>query len=291
MAATFDRTTEDMGNIVEFGHVNFKVAEPRIATSFYLTGLGLTRDPIMMTGNDNMWVNVGDSQFHLPTGKATHAPVTLTGLVVPSREKLLARLARVRGDLEGTQFSFTERNDSVEITCPWGNRLRCHDPDVDRFGPYRLNMAYVEFEIARGAAGRIAAFYKDLLGARVELTETSGGAEARVTVGDHQVIVFRELDNPHAPCLAHHVQIYIADFSKAYGWLAERGLITKESGPHQYVFQSICDPTTGEVVFELEHEVRSLRHPMYGRSLVNRNPDQDIRSYQAGHDHFVWRMD
>ena len=34
------------------------------------TGLGLTRDPYLMTSVTNMWVNVGRSQFHLPTGKA-----------------------------------------------------------------------------------------------------------------------------------------------------------------------------------------------------------------------------
>ena len=36
-------------------------------------GLGLTRDPYLMTGVGNMWINVGRSQFHLPTGKAAGA--------------------------------------------------------------------------------------------------------------------------------------------------------------------------------------------------------------------------
>jgi hypothetical protein len=35
---------------------------------FYVTGLGLTRDPYLMVADSNMWINAGRSQFHLPTG-------------------------------------------------------------------------------------------------------------------------------------------------------------------------------------------------------------------------------
>ena len=41
----FDRTVEDLGNIVELGHVNVTVPDQTKATAFYLMGLGLTRDP------------------------------------------------------------------------------------------------------------------------------------------------------------------------------------------------------------------------------------------------------
>ena len=66
-AQTFDRTVEDLGNIVELGHVNVTVPDQRLATIFYVSGLGLTRDPYLMTGLDNMWINVGRAQFHLPS--------------------------------------------------------------------------------------------------------------------------------------------------------------------------------------------------------------------------------
>ncbi len=288
MAASFNRAAEDMGNIVNLGHANFRVADQRLATSFYVTALGLTRDPYMMTGNDNMWVNVADSQFHLPTGQATQAPVTLTGLVIPDRNDLLERLTQARRDLSGTLFNFHEQNDGVEVTCPWGNRLRCHEPDADRFGKYRLNMAYVEFEVRRGAAARIGRFYETILRARVDMT-SGPDVEARVSVGEHQWLIFREMDQPHDPCLAHHIQIYISDFSGPYDWLRERGLISNESGPHQYSFCKIVDPDSGEALFDLDHEVRSMRHPMYGRPLINRNPAQKIRGYTAGHDALNWR--
>ena len=60
--STFDRTTEDVGNIVELGHVNVRVADQQRALMFYVMGLGLTRDPYLTVGVDNAWINVGTSQ-------------------------------------------------------------------------------------------------------------------------------------------------------------------------------------------------------------------------------------
>src|ERR1700722_13731139 len=122
MGNEYDRSTEDFGNVVALEHVNVCVPDQRIATIFYVTGLGLTRDPYLMTGINNMWVNVGRSQFHMPTGK----PQVLrghVGIVLPDREALLERLAAVAPMLEGTRFGFSAQEDFVEATCPWGNRI------------------------------------------------------------------------------------------------------------------------------------------------------------------------
>src|SRR5882757_4638343 len=117
MTNKYDRAAEDLGNIVGLEHVNLLVEDQRPATLFYVSGLGLTRDPYMMTSIDNMWINVGPkSQFHLPTGK----PQTLrgrTGLVIPGRELLMRRLTNMKKALEGTQYAFKEHNDHVETTC------------------------------------------------------------------------------------------------------------------------------------------------------------------------------
>jgi catechol 2,3-dioxygenase-like lactoylglutathione lyase family enzyme len=290
MAPTsFDRAAEDMGNIVNLGHINFRVADPRLSFAFYVSGLGLTRDPYMMSGNDNMWINIGDSQFHLPTGRPTQAGV-LTGLVTPDREALLARLARAKSELEGTQFAFEESNDGVDVVCPWGNRFRCHAPDRERFGPVLLNLAYMESIVPQGVAKKIVAFYRNVMRARASLDETGGETIARIGVGEGQELIFREGDPAAAPCTEHHVQIYLADFSAPYRALLERGLISSESNQHQYNFNRIIDIDSGEDVFPLDHETRSMRHPMYGRALVNRNPAQTTRNYSAGRDAFIWRM-
>lgn len=86
-----------------------------------------------------MWINAGRSQFHLPDGKA-QVLRGHTGLVIEGREALLARLAAVAKKLEGTAFTFAEHNDQVEATCPWGNRMRVHEPDAARFGRITLGI-------------------------------------------------------------------------------------------------------------------------------------------------------
>ena len=53
--AAYDRTSEDLGNIVEIGHVNTTIPDQRLSTLFYITGLGLTRDPYLNTSVTNMW--------------------------------------------------------------------------------------------------------------------------------------------------------------------------------------------------------------------------------------------
>ena len=165
MTPTFDRTAEDLGNIVELGHVNVRVPDQSKAIAFYLMGLGLTRDPYLMAGLDNMWVNDRRGQFHLPTGEPEVVRGT-TGLVVPDLNALLKRLDGAKKYLEGTKFSFREAGDAVETICPWGNRIRVHAPDPSRFAAMRVGMPYVEFDIPAGTdLSAIAKFYVEIVGA------------------------------------------------------------------------------------------------------------------------------
>lgn len=281
-ARQYDRSAEDLGNIVALEHVNLGIANQGLATVFYMSGLGLTRDPYLMTGIDNMWVNVGRSQFHLPTMARSQRLRGRIGLVIPDRAALLQRLGRVKGMLGDTRFAFVERDDHVETTCPWGNRILCHDPS-SRFEGMTLGMAYVEFDVPHGAAGGIAGFYRDVFatGVRVE------GTAAHVSVGIGQELVFRERDAAVEAYDGHHIQVYVANFSGPHGRLSERGLLTEESNQHQYRFQQIADPATGKALFEIEHEIRSLRHPLHARPLVNRDPRQTNRAYVPGRDGWV----
>ena len=286
MKQHYDRSVEDLGNIVGLEHVNVLIPDQQLATIFYVSGLGLTRDPYMMTGIDNMWINIGRSQFHLPTGK----PQVLRGhaaIVLPSREALLARLSKVRKDLAGTRFDFREHNAYVEAISPWGNRLRCFEPDP-RFGPVVLAMPYVEFEVPPASADGIARFYREILATPATVGDDEAGHHARVTVGDGQALVFRETDRPIPAYDGHHIQIYVADFAGPHRRLLERGLISEESDQHQYRFQEIVDPDGGKPLFTIEHEVRSMRHPLYNRPLVNRDPVQTNRNYAPGRDALMW---
>lgn len=285
MARQYDRSAEDVGNIVALEHVNLRVEDQGLATLFYISGLGLTRDPYMMTGIDNMWVNVGRSQFHLPTGGSAQVLRGRVGLVVDDREALVKRLGAVRKALAGTRFAFVEKEGVVETTCPWGNSILCHDP-APRF-EFTLGMAYVEFDVAVGAAGPVAGFYRRIFGTMAEVGDVRGAPAAIVSVGVGQALVFRETDAAVPAYDGHHIQVYVANFSGPHRALLERGLITEESNQHQYRFEEIVDLDGNRPLFRIEHEVRSLRNPMYARPLMNRNPRQTNRAYVPGRDMWV----
>jgi hypothetical protein len=283
----YNRGTEDIGNVIAMEHVNVCIPDQRLATIFYITGLGLTRDPTLVTGVGNMWVNVGRNQFHLPTSKPNVVRGTI-GIVMPNRDRLLARLKSVKAMLKGTKFAYKTVNGHVEVTCPWGNRLRIHEPGK-RFERVALGISYVEFDVPPGSAKGIAKFYREIVGAPASV-KSRGGVSAHVQVGYGQHLIFNESRRKIAPFDGHHIQIYIADFSGPYDKLRERGLISEESSQHQYRFEDIVDLDTGKVLFTLDHEMRSLTHPLYARPLVNRNPDQTNAQFGAGHEHRSWAL-
>jgi len=284
-SSKYDRTTQDVCNIVALEHVNVKVPDQQLATLFYVVGLGLTRDPYLMTGLENMWINIGQQQFHLPTGR----PQVLrghVGLVIPDHDELPARLEAVKPRLAGTKFEYAVEDKHIRVVSPWGNVIRCYAPGP-AFGTMTLGMAYVEFPVEPGAADGIARFYRAAFGAPATVTRNGGGPAARVTVGPQQELVFRETGDAIPAYDGHHLQLYIANFSGPHRWLGERGLVSEESNWYQYRFQDIVDPDTGRVLFAIEHEVRSLRSPLYLRPLVNRNVAQRQPTYQRGRDAFV----
>jgi hypothetical protein len=278
---SFDRGMEDVGNIVALEHVNVTMPDQRLATLFYVVGMGFTRDPYLSVGDENMWINLGRQQFHLPT----RSPQVLrghVGVVVPDLAALMVRLGGVRGKLAGTRFGYAEQNGCVTVTCPWGNELRCYAPQPE-FGDVTLGMPYVEFSVERGTAPGIVRFYGEAFG--VNGTLAADRSVATVPIGRDQCLVFREGDT-HAAYDGHHIAIYVADFSGPHRYLKARDLVTEESDQHQYRFRQIIDPDSGARLFEIEHEVRSLKHPMWGRAFVNRNPAQTQRNYLRGHDAF-----
>jgi hypothetical protein len=286
---TFDRAAEDLGNAIHLEHVNVTIPDQRIASLFYGAGLGLTRDPYLMVMDDNMWMNVGRSQFHLPSGKA-QVLRGKTGIVIEGREDLLKRLATVKPKLADTKFEFTETNDYVEATCPWGNTIRLHEPDAARFGRINLGIPYVEFDVPVGTAKGIAKFYREMIDVPAEVVN-GDGTTAKVTVGKNQNLLFRETDKPLPDYDEHHVQIYVVNFSGPHQRLGARGLVNREDNQYQYRFRDITDLDTGKHLFTIEHEVRCLTHPMFMRPLVNRNPAQTARNYSNGYDQTSWAME
>jgi hypothetical protein len=276
----YDRTSEDLGNLVHLEHVNVTHPDQRLATLFYVMGLGGTRDPYLMVGVDNMWVNFGRTQMHLPTRAPQRLRGTM-GFVVPDLGALEKRFSRIQSLLENTAFSWKAEKGRVEATCPWGNRFRCHAPSPE-FGPVELGLAYVDFDVPPGTAAGIARFYTEVMRAPARAAE----GRASVALGRGQFLRFSETHGAMPAYDGHHIQVYIADFSGPYRWLVEHGLITLEADAHEWRFRQIVDPQDGRPLFEIEHEVRSLKHPLFARPLVNRNPDQSNTRYVPGHDGF-----
>lgn len=277
-APVYDRTTEDVGNIVEFGHVNVLVPDQLTATMFYVSALGMTRDPYLMTSTDNMWVNIGTDQFHLPQGPA-QVLRGITGIVVPDLEAALRRLRRYGPKLAGTQFTYGQDGDAIAVRCPWGNRIRLHGPQA-RFGNITLGIAYVQLDCAPGTTPGLARFYRQIVGTPCTLH----GNALHVGAGQTTTLIWQETDAPLPPYDGNHIQISLADFSGPHARLAARGLISEETDQHQYRFVKLVDPDSGEVLAEMEHETRSMRHPLYCRTLVNRDPDITNRRYATGHE-------
>ena len=282
-AVRFDRFQENVGNVLNMEHINLTVPDQQVAALFYVTGLGFTRDPYIDFGTFNMWVNAGEQQFHLPKSTAQRWRGHIA-VVVPNLDDLQRRLRFVQKPLADTDFAWQARDDHVRVTCPWGNDIRAFGPSS--FPDRQLGIPYAEVCVAPGTADGIAHFYRQVFNTPAMVTAAGDGRCAEVSMGFDQRLIYRETDADIPAYDGHHIAIYIADFGAPHEFLASRGLITEESDQHQYRFQRIVDADGGETLAELEHEVRSLRHPMFKRHLVNRNPAQTFLNYREGRDAF-----
>ena len=279
----FDRSAEDVGNILALEHLNLTVPDQTVASLFYVSGLGFTRDPYVDFGVfnfNNMWVNVGDQQFHLPQGKAQRFRGVI-GLVVPDLDQLRWRLDQVGRSLKDTEFGWEVYDGYIGVTCPWGNRLRCHAPNDDDVAGHRVS--------GHGRSGRSSppalpgstATCSLPLPVPPTALQRCGWARTRSCGSSKRTLTSAAYDG-------HHIAIYVANFSAAHDWLEARTLVTEESDQHQYRFQALVDPHAAQgALVELEHEVRSLKHPMWGRRLTNRNSGQTFVTFHRGREAFV----
>jgi hypothetical protein len=284
----YDRDAQVVGNIVHLEHFNVVINDQRLATLFYVVGLGGTRDPYIFPGLENMWVNFGRNQVHLPSrGSKPEVVRGTVGFVVPSLDELKKRLEHAGKEMKRvvpekeTKFSWQEKDGAIEATCPWGNRVRCHAPSPE-FGRTELGMVYVDFDVPPGSAEGIARFYNEVMKAPARSTKK----RASVSVGRNQALHFTETSMPLPEYDNHHVQIYVADFGSPYHWLKERGLINMETDAEEWRFQWITDPKDGKKLFQIEHEVRSMKHRLFARPLVNRNHGITNLTYVPNSDAF-----
>ncbi|HZN99997.1 MAG TPA: hypothetical protein VFB93_02255 [Burkholderiales bacterium] len=285
----YDRDSQVVGNIVHLEHFNVIVGDQRLATLFYVVGLGGTRDPYIFTGLENMWVNFGRTQVHLPNrgGKAPEVLRGTAGFVVPNLDDLVKRLEHAGNEMKRvapelrTKFSWREKEGTIEATCPWGNRVRLHAP-APEFGRTELALSYVDFDVPQGTTDGIARFYNEIMKAPAKVKNN----RATVSIGRDQRLFFTETAAPLPEYDNHHIQVYIADFASPYHWLKERDLINMETDAEEWRFQWITDPRDGKKLFQIEHEVRSMKHRLFNRPLVNRNHGVTNLNFVPGSDTF-----
>lgn len=154
-----------------------------------------------------------------------------------------------------------------------------------------LGIDYVEFNCPMGTAEKISLFYDAVLDATTctsALRGTNdGGKYAIIALGNvdengraDQSLLFRETSQEIPPYDGHHIAIYVgesaADFEQAFRnaetagivWVNPRFSDKTENiqGARkwkQFRFKDIIDMKTGEKIYELEHEMRSIEHESF----------------------------
>ena len=141
-----------------------------------------------------------------------------------------------------------------------------------------------------GTAKGIAAFYRAVMETKAKVKPFEKAPAAHVLVGQGQSLIFREKKGKLPKYDGHHLALYVANFSRPHAKIAEQGLISQESNQHQYRFVDLFDPKTGKKLHQIEHEIRSMTHPLFGRPMINRNPAQTNNSFAAGYDDRPYTM-
>lgn len=237
------------------------------------------------------WVNVGLQQFHLPTGDVVGAPAsqTLRGVTVlswPPKQIPLLRQRLTQAGYNVTSF----HSDALGIVGPFNNRFlfeagsTAFGPVVDAGEDIRdslpggpsegLGIRALRFDVGRGTAHHICSFYRTIFHAN---STQDDGHMCAIEVGFGQSLEFVESDLPLPAYQGEHVALYIADgdvFRESYVRACQFKLVfNNQRSPHlvydtyedvqkldEFRFKDIIHPETGQLLYELEHEIRSLNH-------------------------------
>ncbi len=273
----FGTTNPEIGGIVHLDHVNFETPDHEMATVFYLNGLGFTRDPYRRADEQNMGINVGLQQFHLPRrGQQTPPFHGVVGLVVPDMDAIKKRfdLLSELGKFEATPYRWDEEDNSVLLTSPFGVQFRLHKADHIVF-QRPLGIAYVEVSVPVDTAQGIAGFYNKIVRAPVEVCDIAGEQTALVSAGPHQQIRFIERSLTDYRTHSMHVSYHVTHYNELRETLADHGSLMGAGRGEVFFFNKIFNPDTGEFLFEIQNEVRSIYHPDFMRPLINRWPIVD----------------
>lgn len=273
----FANVNPEVGAIIHLDHVNFVTPDHNMATIFFVNGLGLTRDPYRRADEQNMGVNVGLQQFHLPRrGDKTPPFYGVIGLVHPDIPSVLERLNLLEkiGKFDNTPYSLGQSGDVITLTTPFGYKLNLHPVGSLSF-QRPLGIVYAEVPVPIGSAESIGKFYRQVVGAPVNYEERSGEITSVIAAGAHQEIRFveRQLDDYDTHSM--HISYHVTHYNNLRNQLSEYGSLLGMGRGEVFFFDKIYDPDSGEKVFTIQNEVRSIYHPDFMRVLINRWPIVD----------------
>ena len=97
-------------------------------------------------------------QFHIAKGPEAQRTPLPVQLVLPDHDSLIERLELVQSQLEGTQFAFEQREDSVLVTDPFGQQFEVLQPSDD--DTFSRGIKDIRLPCAPGTAAAIGAFYE-----------------------------------------------------------------------------------------------------------------------------------
>ena len=81
-------------------------------------------------------------------------------LVLPDHKDMLKRLRIVAPKLEGTQFGYEQKGDTITLTDPWGQQFEVQPPSEEL--PYNRGIKDITLPCAPGTAAAIGAFYEKI---------------------------------------------------------------------------------------------------------------------------------
>ena len=275
--SNFGLTSPEIGRMLHMDHVNFETPDHEMATIFYMNGLGFTRDPYRRADEQNLGVNVGRQQFHLPKrGEYTPPFYGIVGLVVPDIGGIKQRFEVLNdlGKFEGTPYGWLEEGNTVLMTSPFGYRLRLHSYGTLEFTK-PLGIAYVEVPAPLGKAARIGKFYEKIVGAPVQISAGGYTEAAIISAGPQQEIKFIERELDDYDTYTMHISYHVTHYNQLRQILKEHSSLIGLGEGEAFFFDKIFDPDTGELLMTLQNEVRSLYHPDFMRPLINRWPMND----------------
>ena len=150
---------------------------------------------------------------------------------------------------------------------------------------------YVEFFVPVGTAETIALFYEKVFEATTTVLTVDASSSQKITIvafGNispegraDQSLIFRETESSNIPEYdGHHLSLYVGQDAKNFDYAFQNCLtadvvlvnprfkdkvttLPQARMEKQFRFKDIIDLNTREVVFELEHEVRSVEHEAF----------------------------